>query len=104
MEWSQCVSAEAWALRASLNFLSDQLPHYSDLNPFVLAVLCPCSLVLEELPMPSVGPRIVVQRKLGAVLRAGMVIKPELDERIRVRIFQPRLAQRVERGDRCLLR
>src|SRR5208337_4591050 len=58
------------------------------------------ALALEKLPMPSVRPWIVVRGEFGAVFDAGMVVEPELDQRIRIGIFEPGLAQLIECGDR----
>jgi len=53
----------------------------------------PWHLVLKELPMPPVCPGIIMQCEVCAMLRAGMVVKPELNERTRIRIVQPRPAR-----------
>ena len=61
-------------------------------------------LVPEELPMPTVGPRIVVGGEVGAVLRGGVIVEPELDEWVRVGVFEIRLAKGIEGGDGGSLR
>jgi len=59
-------------------------------------------LVCKELSMPAVCPRIVVQRKLRAMHGAGVIVEPELDQRVWIGIVQPRCSQRIE-GSHCRL-
>ena len=60
--------------------------------------------MFEELAVAAVCPGIVVLGEFGAMLRAGVVVEPELDQRIRIGIFEPGLAQLIECGDRGFLR
>ena len=48
--------------------------------------------------MPSIGPRIIVQCKVGTGLHGGVAVLPELDEGAGVGIFKPGLAQGIESG------
>ena len=53
----------------------------------------------EVAAVAAVGPWVVVGGKVSALLDAGVIEEPELDEGIGMGIFKPSLAQGVEGGD-----
>src|ERR1700691_2213868 len=55
-------------------------------------------LLIEELPMPSVGPRVVLRGEVGASFYGGVAVFPELDEWTGVGVFKPGFAESVESG------
>src|SRR5580698_357936 len=62
------------------------------------------SLLVEELAVAAVGPRVVVSGEVGAVFYAGVVVEPELGEGGGVGVFEPGFAESLEAGYGGLLR
>src|SRR5271165_3588772 len=80
------------------------LPPTNSSARFQLPVSASSLLSVEELALPPVCPRIVLRGEVGAVLYAGMVVLPELDEGAGVGVFEPGLAQGLKAGNSGLLR